>query len=140
MFYVNLAGMFLPTWGRSRASGLGRRCPGPHPPWGQLKTHRGTCPEASAQPVDFPVYLLTGENGSVMAHCKLKFQLPVLFCFLILQPCPRHMEVPRPGVESELQLPAYGTATARPDQSHVCDLPHSVLQCQILNTMREARD
>ena len=27
------------------------------------------------------------------------------------------MEVPRPGVQSELQLPAYNTATAASDQS-----------------------
>ena len=33
-----------------------------------------------------------------------------------------HMEVPRPGVELELQLPAYTAATATPDLSHVCDL------------------
>ena len=37
----------------------------------------------------------------------------------------RHMEVPRLGVQSELQLPAYATATTRPDLSHVCDLHHS---------------
>ena len=30
------------------------------------------------------------------------------------------MEVPGLGVESELQLPAYATATATPDPSHVC--------------------
>ena len=30
-------------------------------------------------------------------------------------PQPRHTEVPRLGVESELQLPAYTTATATPD-------------------------
>ena len=35
------------------------------------------------------------------------------------------MEVPRLGVESELQLPAYTTATATPDPSHVCNLHHS---------------
>ena len=34
----------------------------------------------------------------------------LLFCFL--GPHPRHVEVPRPGVESERQLPAYTTATA----------------------------
>ena len=33
-----------------------------------------------------------------------------LFCFLGLHPC--HMEVPRLGVKSELQLSAYTTATA----------------------------
>uniref|UniRef100_A0A8D1M8R1 Cystathionine beta-synthase n=1 Tax=Sus scrofa TaxID=9823 RepID=A0A8D1M8R1_PIG len=35
------------------------------------------------------------------------------------------MEVPRVGVESELQLPAYTTATATSDPSRVCDLHHS---------------
>ena len=32
------------------------------------------------------------------------------------------MEVPRLGVELELQLPAYATATATQDPNHVCDL------------------
>ena len=50
------------------------------------------------------------------------------------------MEVPRLGVELELQLPAYPTATAMPDQSHVCNLHHSSLQRQILNPLSEARD
>ena len=34
------------------------------------------------------------------------------FFFFFLGPYPRHMEVPRLGVQSELQLPAYATATA----------------------------
>ena len=34
----------------------------------------------------------------------------------------QHMEVPRLGVESELQLQAYATATATPDPSRTCDL------------------
>ena len=50
------------------------------------------------------------------------------------------MEVPRLGVESELQLLAYATATAMPDQSQVCKLHHSLRQCQILNPLSEARD
>ena len=50
------------------------------------------------------------------------------------------MVVPRLGVESELQLPPYATATAMPDLSHVCDLQHNSWQCQILNPMGEARD
>ena len=49
---------------------------------------------------------------------------------------PWHMEVPRLGVECELQLPAYATATAKPDPSHVCNLYHSSQQCQILNPLR----
>ena len=43
-----------------------------------------------------------------------------------------HMEVPGLGVESELQLLAYATATARPDLSFICDLHHSVQQHQML--------
>ena len=31
------------------------------------------------------------------------------------------MEVPRLGVQSELQLPVYATATATLDPSHICD-------------------
>ena len=50
------------------------------------------------------------------------------------------MEVPRLGVESELQLLAYSTATAMRDLSLVCDLHHSSRQCWILNPLSEARD
>ena len=34
------------------------------------------------------------------------------------------MEVPRLGVESEMQLPAYTTATETLDLSRICDLHH----------------
>ena len=50
------------------------------------------------------------------------------------------MEVPRLGVKSEMQLPAYTTATATWDRSHVCSLHHSSWQRQILNPPSEARD
>ena len=50
------------------------------------------------------------------------------------------MEVPKLGVESELQLLAYTTATAMPDLSHVCNLHHSSRQRQILNPRSEVRD
>ena len=51
-----------------------------------------------------------------------------------------HMEVPRLGVESKLQLPASTTATAMPDLSRVYDLHHRSQQQQILNPLSEARD
>ena len=51
-----------------------------------------------------------------------------------------HMQVPRLGVESELQLPAYTTAIARLSPSHVCDLHRSSGQLWILNPPSEARD
>ena len=50
------------------------------------------------------------------------------------------MEVPRLGVESELSLLAYTTATATWDPSHVCDLHHSSRQQRILNPLRKTRD
>ena len=50
------------------------------------------------------------------------------------------MEVPRLGVQLELYPPAYTTATAMWDLSHVCDLHHSSRQCWILNPLSEAKD
>ena len=50
------------------------------------------------------------------------------------------MEVPRLGVDAELQLLAYTTATATWDLSHICSLHHSAQQCQILKLLSEARD
>ena len=71
--------------------------------------------------------------------CAPSFVLFVcFFCFLGLHP--QHMEIPRLGVESELQLPAYTTATATQDLSRVCDLHHSSGQRQILNPLNKARD
>jgi len=49
------------------------------------------------------------------------------------------MEVPRLGVKSELQLPAYTTATATPDPSRIFDLRHSSWQCCIFNPLSEPR-
>ena len=46
----------------------------------------------------------------------------------------QQIEVPRLEVESEQQLPAYTTATAMPDASHVCDLHHNSQQCQMQAT------
>ena len=46
------------------------------------------------------------------------------FCFCFLRPHPRHMDVPRLGTESELQLSA----------------PPEPQQCRILNPLNEARD
>ena len=51
-----------------------------------------------------------------------------------------HMVVPRLGVESELQLLAYTTATTMPDPSHVGDPQHSSRQRQILNPLSKTRD
>ena len=71
-------------------------------------------------------------------HFKSTILQSFFFCFLGLYPW--HMEIPRLGVELELQLPAYTTATAMPDLSCICELHHSSQQCQILNPLSEARD
>ena len=52
------------------------------------------------------------------------------------------MEFLRLVVESELQLPAYttATATAMQDPSRVCDLHQGSWQHRILNPLSEAKD
>ena len=60
--------------------------------------------------------------------------------FFFLGPHPQHMEVPRLGIELELQLLGYTTATATPDPSRICNLYHSSGQCQILNPLSHDRD
>ena len=62
------------------------------------------------------------------------------FFFSFLGPNPRHMDVPRLGVELELQPLAYTTATPMQDLSHICKLHHSSRQDWILNPLSEARD
>ena len=43
----------------------------------------------------------------------------------------QHIQVPRLGVQLELQLLAYATATAMQDPSHICNQHHSSRQCRI---------
>ena len=50
------------------------------------------------------------------------------------------MEIPRLGVQLELQLLAYATAIATRDQSLICDLHHSLGHCWILNPLSKDRD
>ena len=54
----------------------------------------------------------------------------IFFVFLGMHPW--HTEVPRLGVESELQPLVYATATAMLDLSWVCDPHNSSWQCQII--------
>ena len=59
--------------------------------------------------------------------------------FFFLGPRLQHMEVPRLGVKSE-QLPAYTTATATWDPSHVCDLQCNSGQPRLGNPLSEVRN
>ena len=68
---------------------------------------------------------------------------PICFAclfFLLFRVVPAAYGVFQARVQSELQLPAYTIATATWDPSCVCDLHHSSQQCQIFNTLSEARD
>ena len=64
----------------------------------------------------------------------------IFYFFIFLEAHSRHMEVPRLGVQLELEPLAYARATATWDPSYVCDLHRSSQQCQILNPLSEARD
>ena len=63
-------------------------------------------------------------------------------CFFVfyLGPHLQHMEVPRLGVKSELQLLPYTMATTTWDLSHICSRHHCSWQCQILNPLSKAKD
>ena len=74
---------------------------------------------------------------------KEPLRVGTMFCFcfvFLLGPHMQHMELPRLGVELELQLPAYTTATATWDISCICDLCFSLRQHWILNPLSKARD
>ena len=73
----------------------------------------------------------------VSAHLRIFYYL---FIFSFWGLTPRHMGVPRLGVELMLQLLAYTSATAIPDLNHICDLCCSLWQQQFLNPLSEARD
>ena len=63
-----------------------------------------------------------------------------LFVFFFWGPHLRHMEIPRLGVELELQLLAFSTLTVMLGLSWVCRLYHSSWQCWILNPLSKGRN
>ena len=79
-----------------------------------------------------------------LKHLNVIFLVGFFFFFFVflafLGPYLWHMKVPRLGVQSELQPPAYTRATATSDLSLVCDLHHSSRQRWILNPLRKARN
>jgi len=81
---------------------------------------------------DIVVTCTDGRSQRCLMHSGISFDF--------LEPHLWHMEIPRLGVELELQLPAYTTATAMWDPSRICDLHHSSRQCWILDPLSKARD
>ena len=79
----------------------------------------------------------TGLPSSLLFNFIL---IKTFFFFVFLWPYPWHMEVPRLGVKSELQLLAYTTATVMWNPSHICNHSTSAWQCQMLNPLSKARD
>ena len=65
------------------------------------------------------------DHAGSLTCCTTKEVFLVFFFFCFLGLHPRDMEVPRLGVESEVQLPTYNRATATPGLSHVCNPYHS---------------
>ena len=78
-------------------------------------------------------------SGFMGWHWFLGSFFPFFPSFL---PYMRYVDGPRLGVQLELQLPAYATATATQDLSHVCNLHHSsqLTSNRILNSLSKARD
>ena len=68
------------------------------------------------------------------------FSFFLFFFFLLFRAKPSAYGNSQLAVESELQLPAYATATATQDPSCVFDLHHISWQCRVLNLLSEARD
>ena len=87
--------------------------------------------------LEFSITLLISSDSYFLD--SLGFSCFCLFvCFL--WPHLQHTEVPRLGIESELQLPAYTTVTAMPDTNCKCDLCQSLQRHQILKPLSKARD
>ena len=63
-----------------------------------------------------------------------------IFVFCLFRAAQVAYVVPRLRVESELQWPAYITATTMLNPSHICDLHHCSQQRQIYNPLSKARD
>ena len=80
--------------------------------------------------------------GSVL-HALYGLLFCCCCCFLLFRAVPGaygSSQARIGGVESELWLPDYATATAILDPSCVCDLYHSSWQCWILNPLSKVRD
>ena len=97
------------------------------------------CSSFSNLPIDW-VTLWIHTYIHTYTHIYICVYIYIYFFFCFLRPHPWHMEVPRPGVQLELYLPAYTTATATSDLSHICDIHHSSWQSWIHNPLSEARD
>ena len=77
-------------------------------------------------------------EGLIVLLVPLSCKHGLTWFFFFLGLYLKHMELPKQGVEMDLQLPAIVTAT--PDPSHVCNLHHSSQQHKILNPLSEVKE
>ena len=106
---------------------------------GQFRSRTQIC--LALKPGPFPLHLTTSHMCYIDIHFHTFLFYFSLFLFFLgrdLWP----MEVPRLVVESKLQLPAYTTAIAGPDPSHICDLHLSSARsnARSFNLLIKARD
>ena len=109
---------------------------------GQFRSLATTAASLKCQ-ITFVVVLHSGELRTFKKSCWLAFRswfFVSFVCLFISGLSLWHMAVPRLGreVKSELQLPAYTTATATPDPS--CNLYHNSQQHWIPKPLTEAWD
>ena len=84
---------------------------------------------------------MNSQSNVTFWFCFFVFCFLVFFgSFVILGLYLRHMEIPKLGIELELQLPAYTTGTAARDLSQFCNLHHSSQQCRILSLLIKDRN
>ena len=131
-------------WAQEAPRGLGAQpasCPHRGTDLGLLHMTACMCNDAWG---GSPHTLEAGTSHNYFLHFLLWLQpisIPFFFFFLFCFFLGLHMwhkKVPRPGVESELQLPAYTTARATREPSHISDLHCSLWQCRILNLLSGA--
>ena len=112
--------------GGRRGSGAGDLLPallstvGDAPRTGDVRAGRAKGECLGRERTTSPEHLFSSWELSGVLHT----QTCEMFCLFVYGPYLQHMEVPGLGVESELQLPAYPTATATQDPSRICDLHH----------------
>ena len=114
---------------------------------GGTRLGRGSGGRQELSPTGLMSYPLVGSSGENEAGIWPAPIFPgydffFLFFFFFLGLLLWHIEVPRLGVKSELQLPATATATATatPDPNHACNLHHSSQQHWILNPLCKVRN
>ena len=122
-------------WVRSLVSFTGLRIRRCRELWCRLQTGSDLvllwlwCRPAAAAPIQPLTWELPYAMGAALKRQKKTKKNPAKqkVTQLGVQTCavPIYKEVPKLQVKLELQLPAYTTATAMPDPSHICDLHRS---------------